>query len=239
VEPLAPQRFALQFTIGQEAYDDLRRAQELLSHQVPSGDVAELFGRAIKLLAAHAERQKFAATSKPRKNPRRASGDPRQIPAHVKRAVRERDGDRCTFVSEGGHRCESRKFLEFDHVNEVARGGGATVDNLRLRCRAHNQYAAERAYGAEFMRQRRETARAERAAAIAERAKELDVIPWLRELGFKLEEARRAAELCEDMPDAPLEQRVKRALSYFATRYRTVSYAPQANAAVTTPCPAS
>ena len=57
----------------------------------------------------------------------------------MKRAVWERDGGRCTFVSESGHRCESRTRLEYDHVEPVAQGGQATVKDLRLRCRAHNQ----------------------------------------------------------------------------------------------------
>ena len=45
---------------------------------------------------------------------------------------------------------------------EFARGGKATVDGIRLRCRPHNQYQAERTYGAAFMQRKREQA-AERA----------------------------------------------------------------------------
>jgi hypothetical protein len=41
-------------------------------------------------------------------------------------------------------------------VIPVARGGRATTDNLRLRCRAHNQLEAERAYGAYFMEGKRQ-----------------------------------------------------------------------------------
>jgi 5-methylcytosine-specific restriction endonuclease McrA len=77
----------------------------------------------------------------------------------VKRAVRERDGDQCAFVGESGQRCSSRTRLEFDHVEPVSCGGAATVENLRLLCRAHNQYAAEREFGAEFMEQKRAAAR--------------------------------------------------------------------------------
>jgi hypothetical protein len=69
--------------------------------------------------------------------------------------VSKRDGGRCTFVSETGHRCEARADLEWDHVRPVARGGTSTVENIRLRCRAHNQYAAERVYGVEFMAAKR------------------------------------------------------------------------------------
>jgi len=61
-------------------------------------------------------------------------------------------------LSEGGHRCEATNPLEFDHVLEVARGGEATVAGVRLLCRAHNQHAAERTFGAEFMRHKRAAA---------------------------------------------------------------------------------
>ena len=92
----------------------------------------------------------------------------------MKRAVLERDGGECTFVGENGHRCGSRKRLEFDHVDPVACGGEATVDGIRLRCRAHNQYEAECVFGAGFMEAKREAARQaaaeKRAAAAAERA---------------------------------------------------------------------
>jgi len=40
-----------------------------------------------------------------------------------------------------------------------ARGGEATAANLRLRCRAHNQYEAERAFGESFMLGERERER--------------------------------------------------------------------------------
>ena len=94
--------------------------------------------------------------------------NPRYIPAHVKRTVWERDQGQCTFVGDTGQRCESRKFLEYDHVDPVARGGQATVQGLRLRCRGHNQLEAERTFGAGFMNAKREEAR--RAAAARTRA---------------------------------------------------------------------
>jgi len=147
--PLSTGRFKFQITIGQAALKDLRRAQALLSHQIPNGDLERIFERALRTLVERLEKQKFATTSRPRPAPR--SDKPRTIPAHVRRAVRERDGDQCTFVSEDGHRCAERSFLEFDHALEVARGGRATIDGVRLRCRAHNRYTAEQTFGKEFM----------------------------------------------------------------------------------------
>jgi len=37
----------------------------------------------------------------------------------------------------------------------VARGGRASVDGIRLLCRAHNQYEAERVFGGAFMQGKR------------------------------------------------------------------------------------
>jgi hypothetical protein len=151
--------------------------------------------------------------------------NPRHIPAAVKRAVRERDQDQCTFQSESGQRCPARTRLEFDHVEPVARGGQATVDGMRLRCRAHNQYDAECTFGVVFIARKRQQARETAAAAKRKQAAE-EVIPYLRTLGFRADESRAAAALCEATPDASLEQRAKLALTYFANRRCSRTAAP-------------
>jgi 5-methylcytosine-specific restriction endonuclease McrA len=228
VAPLAPERFALQVTIGQGTHDKLRYAQALLGHAVPSGDVAAVLDRALDALIGTLERHKFAARS--HSTPRRQHGAPagRYVPAHVRRAVWQRDGGQCTFVSEAGHRCPARTRLEFDHLHEVARGGQATVTGIRLRCRAHNQFEAERTFGTEFMRHQRIAAAEARSiakahaaavraqAAAAEQAPERDVAPWLRQLGFRADEVRLAAARCAATPDASLEERVRLAVSSLA-----------------------
>ncbi len=153
VTPLAPQRYALQVTLDQAAHDNLRAAQALLG--LDGRDVAAVLGRALELLRRDLERRKYAATSRPRET-RQASRNPRQIASGIKRVVWARDQAQCTFVSDKARRCEARSGLEFDHITPVARGGEATVANLRLRCRAHNQFAADQVYGAGFMRAKRE-----------------------------------------------------------------------------------
>jgi hypothetical protein len=154
VSPIAPQRFAMHVTMSEQTREKLRHAQELLSHQVAVGDIAEVLDRALDALIAQLERRKFAATDRPRPE-RRPITNERTIPANVRRAVWRRDGGRCTFVSDTGTRCASRSRLEYDHIEPVARGGEATVDNVRLRCRAHNQHEAERLFGVEFMAAKR------------------------------------------------------------------------------------
>ena len=158
--PPASRRFDLRVSIEQGTCDKLAHAQNLLGHAVRYGDVAQVLDRALDALIERLEKQKFAATNRPRQAARR-SEHPRTIPAHVRRAVQARDGGQCAFVSEDGRRCTSRRGLQFDHVEPVARGGRATVDNIRLLCREHNQYEAERVFGAGFMQAKRDQARLE------------------------------------------------------------------------------
>lgn len=159
--PLAPGRFGVQFTMDQETHELLAHVQALLGQRVASEDISEVFKRALHVLERQLEREKFAATDMPRPRRRRLRSNPQHIPAQVKREVWKRVGGRCTFMGANGHRCGARKFLEFDHIQPVARGGEATISGIRLRCRMHNQYEAERAFGAEFMQAKREAGRRE------------------------------------------------------------------------------
>jgi 5-methylcytosine-specific restriction endonuclease McrA len=217
VTPLAPERFALQVTLDQETHDLLRQAQALLGHAVPSGNVAEVLKRSLQALVCALEKRKFGATERPRARTSHANG--RSIPAELRREVHERDRGRCTFVGDRGHRCEATRALEFDHVVPVACGGETTAANLRLRCRAHNQFEAERQFGAAFMRAKREAAVQKRASSPgAVRDDSRDVSPWLRSLGFRADEIRAAVARCEAIPDAPLEERVRFALTAMGPR---------------------
>ena len=230
VEAPANERFLVQLTVGRSAYEKLRRAQERLSHAVPSGDVAEVFERALDLLVTHLEKRKAGATVRPRKP--RLSVRKRHIPAHVRRAVWDRDEGRCTFVSVEGNRCAARRLLEFDHVEPVARGGTATVDGLRLRCRAHNQYEAERVFGAEFMKAKRRARHPERpqhAPGHVRRPPEVtspndanlrDILAGLENLGCRPGDARRAAEYSVSLPVSTLEERMRAALRFLGSSSR-------------------
>jgi hypothetical protein len=62
--------------------------------------------------------------------------------------VWERDGGRCAFVAPSGHRCVARAFLEFHHRHPYALGGAPTVDNIALRCQAHNRFEGGVDFGA-------------------------------------------------------------------------------------------
>jgi 5-methylcytosine-specific restriction endonuclease McrA len=158
----SPERYLLQVAIARGTREKLRHAQVLLSHAVPGGDMAEVLDRALDALIVQLETRKFGAVTRRLQRAsrrRRTTARNRYVPAHVRRAVWERDQGRCTFVSASGKRCAARRLLEFDHIEPVARGGRATVEGIRLRCRAHNQYEAERVFGTGFMIRKRQVAR--------------------------------------------------------------------------------
>jgi hypothetical protein len=139
VTPLAPDRYKLQLTIGGATLEKLRLAKDMLRHAIPSGDDAAILDRAFTALLADLARTKFAAAFNPQPSRPAAPGS-RHVPADVKRAVFLRDLGRCAFVGTGARRCDERAFLEFHHVRPYAAGGEATVDNIQLRCRRHNDY---------------------------------------------------------------------------------------------------
>jgi 5-methylcytosine-specific restriction endonuclease McrA len=79
--------------------------------------------------------------------------DPRAIPAAVERAVRTRDGDCCQFPLDAGGVCGSTWRVQLHHIHSVARGGQATVENLRCLCEAHHQRETAQEFGEGMMRQ--------------------------------------------------------------------------------------
>jgi hypothetical protein len=151
IAPLAPERYRIQLTVSRETHDKFRRAQALLRHALPSGDAAEIFDRAVTLLVDQLERQRFAQTERVRAT-KPGPGASRHIPAAVRRAVWRRDGGCCAFVGTEG-RCGERAFLELHHVEPYAVGGAATVENIELRCRAHNAYEARVFFGPDVVRE--------------------------------------------------------------------------------------
>ena len=165
-KPLSPGRYKLEFTAGQALYDKLQQLKDLLRHQVPNGDLAILVERALDVLIDQSMRQRFAQTRAPKKKkprPRTRRTRSRYIPRAVVRAVHQRDAGRCTFVSPDGKRCSERGLLELHHHVPYARGGEASVENLKLVCRAHNALFAERDFGAQHMRSKRQPSHEELA----------------------------------------------------------------------------
>ncbi|MEO7035389.1 MAG: hypothetical protein ABI548_15790 [Polyangiaceae bacterium] len=187
IEPLSVDRYGFHFTGNANLKAKVEHARALLSHELPSGELAALFERALDALITDREKRRFAVGRKPRRAPpasdspsvARDSRSPgeccvepsvdapsvdapsvdaqrvaqssakrsRHIPAAISRLVYARDQGRCSFVAEDGRRCNGRVFLEIDHATPHAVGGEPCLANLRLRCRAHNQWHAFRFFG--------------------------------------------------------------------------------------------
>jgi len=195
--PLSAERFALQLTIGETTREKLLRAQAHLRHQIPSGDLAEVLDLVLDGFLDKVERKRFGKVKRPRAA--KGSRTKRYVPHDMRRQAVSRDGLRCSFVSADGRRCEETGFLELDHVVPVALGGDAS-DGVRVLCRAHNQFEAERILGCS-------------AVEAGKAAKEMDgdLVAGLRRMGVTASDARRAVEASRG-PGA-VEERMRVALT--------------------------
>lgn len=76
----------------------------------------------------------------------------RQVSQPTKDHVWKRDGGVCTYVDlVTKRRCNSTYSLEYDHIIPKAMNGPDTPENLRLRCRVHNQLHAIQSDGLKKM----------------------------------------------------------------------------------------
>ena len=141
----------------------------------------------------------------------------RYIPRSVRREVFARDGEQCTYVDAEGNRCPARGYLELDHVHAKALGGSDEAANLRIRCRAHNQWHAEQVFGRAHVEERihvrRRTCAQPSAPTAAPSSFEV-VARGLRTLGFREPEVRAAMARLQTMldPALPAETILREAL---------------------------
>jgi hypothetical protein len=167
VEPLSPARYKVQFTASAELRDKIERLTALMRSQVPDGDLGAIIEQAVTEKLERLEARRFAHTTAPRKTlaDTDTSKASRHVPAAVRRAVRERDQDRCSFADETGRRCSEQHRLELHHRHPFGLGGDHRPDNVSLLCAAHNRLMAERDY---------------EKAAIRGRVSKRDMTPRLR-----------------------------------------------------------
>jgi len=163
LEPLSASRYRVEFTASTELCDKVERARELLSHSLPSGDLAVLFERALDELIAREVRRREGA-GVPRKRRELKAGS-RRVPVEVARVVWERDGARCAFINAEGRRCTERRFVTLEHRHPFAWGGPPTTENLCLLCASHNAFTAREAFGQAFMERKQSQRKAEAKGA--------------------------------------------------------------------------
>jgi hypothetical protein len=188
---LSETRHKVQFTASDELRKKLERAQDLMRHANADGDLAVVVERAVDLLLEKLEKQRFGKRSRPRVP--RADDEVASVPRATRRAVFERDGERCTFSDGDGHRCPATTWLELDHITPRARGGTNELGNLRVRCRAHNLLYAEDAFGREHVQRKIRERRHPSQRGYATEGCDL-AASGLANMGFPRLEVRRALD---------------------------------------------
>ena len=146
-EVIAPApRVRFSFTADQGLLEAIEKLKSLLRHKYPEGKLEEILRDAAESLLERVDPDRRRSRAKP--SGPRAPRKSRRIPAAIKRFVWERDGGRCAYAAEDGRRCESREFLEYDHIKPWALGGPSDdAGNIRLLCRPHNLRLAKRRFG--------------------------------------------------------------------------------------------
>jgi hypothetical protein len=189
--PLSETRHKVHFTASDELRKKLERAQDLMRHANAQGDLAVVVERAVDLLLDKLEKQRLGKASRPRQSPEDSA--PGTLPRATRRAVFERDGERCTFIDADGLRCPATTWLELDHVIARARGGTSELGNLRVRCRAHNQLYAEQTFGKDHIERKIRERRHPRQRGSVSDSWAL-AASGLVNLGFRHADVRRALD---------------------------------------------
>jgi hypothetical protein len=193
---LSETRHKVQFTATDELRKKLERALDLMRHANADGDLAVVVERAVDLLLEKLEKERRP----------------------TRRAVFERDGERCTFTDAQGHRCPATTWLELDHVIPRARGGANEVGNLRVRCRAHNALYAEQTFGKEHVERKIRERRDPRQRGSASESCDL-AAHGLVNMGFRRAEVQRALDAvsahhpADDLSAIPVQTILREALA--------------------------
>jgi hypothetical protein len=146
IKPVSPTLSEVRFYADDELLQDLENLKGLLAHAFPDLTIAELVRYLAKLgLKKHDPAQQEVrekATPAPNESARYVSRP-------IARQVWKRDLSRCTWmVPKTGRKCGSTYRLQMDHRQPYALGGKTNLQNLRLLCFHHNQFEAEKAFGA-------------------------------------------------------------------------------------------
>ncbi|MBI2645803.1 MAG: hypothetical protein HYW85_02040 [Deltaproteobacteria bacterium] len=111
----------IEFVADEKVARLIERAKELLRHKYPHGKLEDLVREAFELLLEKKDpTRKINRNEVVRKISQSAT---RHVPERVKREIWQRDHGQCTFVSQEGKSCESKEFLQLDHIRPWALGG--------------------------------------------------------------------------------------------------------------------
>ncbi len=174
LEPAEPEIFNFRFSADADFKAKFERLAEVLGVNNPLKHMAEVFERAVdisldkkdpkKKHERRLERQRRQNVSKEKSRAReiskssgasaegKAKVTSRYIPSEVRERVLERAAHQCQYVARDGTRCTARTGLEIEHERPFALFHSHDERSLKVLCRRHNLFQAERVYGAELIR---------------------------------------------------------------------------------------
>jgi 5-methylcytosine-specific restriction endonuclease McrA len=215
VEPLSEARYRVEFTASAELRDKLELCRDLMSHANPTRELGVVVERAVDLLLRELEKKHLGRTTRTQSRATLRAPKRGRIATATRRQVFVRDGLQCTYVSPEGRRCAARAFLELDHETPRACGGSDESANVRVLCRAHNQFAADQVFGRDHMDSCRHFVRQKCRPAPTATNTMQRVHLALTTMGFRSSEARMAVarvEMQHDVEGLSLEQALREAL---------------------------
>lgn len=157
----------VELTLSKELHDKIQRAQELLSHSLPSGDLVQF----LEFVSERIIKQKTSLRNKKEdvKNESR-SGWKKEKAKETKKEMKQNyksmdhnisehepgftatvavrastyknilmEQKCCQFKDATGKQCNSRWHLQVDHIQPRWAGGGNEIENLQILCAQHNR----------------------------------------------------------------------------------------------------
>ena len=136
IQYLGREHYSYKLKIPAELHHQFERVRELLSHQIPDGDI-----HAILSVLTQTYLKKNDPQSKVAASPdlwQHYASPTRYIPKGLKHLIFEKAENCCQYISPEGRRCTQKRYLDIDHIMPLSAGGQTKLDNLQVLCHAHN-----------------------------------------------------------------------------------------------------
>jgi hypothetical protein len=123
-------------TFTKEEWEIITRAKEVVSHSVPSGEIAKVLAYCAAFTVS---KKDSTVTAAKEVKPRQSQG----VSRSSRRFVFKRDKS-CRFQHPDGRFCGSKYQLQVDHIISKWKGGSNDVENLQVLCGMHNREKYQR-----------------------------------------------------------------------------------------------
>jgi hypothetical protein len=173
IKPLSDDFVQISFSAPKAFVEKLEKLKGLRSHKKPGASIYELFNDLLdEVIERKSANQKSSPGSKiqrgvsfaqqvgkPRVQPEALEGfstlatmPTKSVSTEARRNTWRKYDSHCCYVDPVTKRqCNSKYFLEIDHIKPQALGGDHSEENLKLYCRAHNQLSAIKHFGFDHM----------------------------------------------------------------------------------------